>query len=203
MSTCTGGRDVSAGGTAGGGVSAAGAPGEAGVNAAGAQGEAAANRSRGRSENIAVREERAGDAPTLARLSGELGYEVSAGEAEQRVTTLSGDGASQIFVAEIAGEVVGFVQGLERRLLVSEPFVELGGLVVAAAARRRGVATALLDAVETWAAERGVVQLRVRSRRERRVSHLFYGRRGYDLEKEQLVFAKRLTQPGAQRGRTG
>jgi GNAT superfamily N-acetyltransferase len=139
-----------------------------------------------------VRAARRDDAPALARLSGELGYDVSAAEAALRVTALTEDETSRIFVAEIDGEVVGFVHGLERRLLVSEPFVELGGLVVTTAARRRGVASALLDAVETWAAARGVARLRVRSRRQRRVSHLVYERCGYELEKEQLVFSKHL-----------
>ena len=90
-------------------------------------------------------------------------------------------------------ELLGFVHAAEKRLLVSEPFVELEGLIVAAAARRHGAAAALVDAVERWALARGVGELRVRARLERDVADRFYRGRGFELEKKQRVFGKRLT----------
>jgi aminoglycoside 6'-N-acetyltransferase I len=103
-----------------------------------------------------------------------------------------------VFVAVTeSAEVVGFVHVAERRLLVSEPFVELEGLIVAAAARRRGVAGLLIAAAERWALGRGVGELRVRARLERDVADLVYRRRGFELEKKQRVFSKRLEGSGA------
>ena len=90
-------------------------------------------------------------------------------------------------------ELLGFVHAAEKRLLVSEPFVELEGLIVAAAARRHGAAAALVDAVERWSLARGVRELRVRARLERDVADRFYRGRGFKLEKKQRVFSKRLT----------
>jgi ribosomal protein S18 acetylase RimI-like enzyme len=90
-------------------------------------------------------------------------------------------------------ELLGFVHAAEKRLLVSEPFVELEGLIVAAAARRHGAAAALVDAVERWSLARGVGELRVRARLERDVADRFYRGRGFELEKKQRVFSKRLT----------
>jgi GNAT superfamily N-acetyltransferase len=89
-------------------------------------------------------------------------------------------------------EIVGFVHAAEKRLLVSEPFVELEGLIVAAGARRRGAAGLLLEAVERWTRARGVGELRVRARLERDAADLFYRRRGFELEKQQRVFTRRL-----------
>ena len=98
-----------------------------------------------------------------------------------------------VFVAVAdEAEIVGFVHAAERRLLVSEPFVELEGLIVTAAARRRGAAAELIAAVERWTLARGVAELRVRARLERDVADRFYRRQGFALEKQQRVFAKRL-----------
>jgi GNAT superfamily N-acetyltransferase len=145
---------------------------------------------------LTVRAARARDVPALAALSTELGYPADAGQIEERLSVLLASDSDAVFVAEAerAG-IVGFVHGGERRLLVSEPFVELGGLIVAAAARRRGAGALLLAAVERWALARGVDLVRVRSRRERDVADVVYRRCGFDLEKEQRVFTKRLAQP--------
>ena len=142
---------------------------------------------------VTVRAARAGDAPALAALSTELGYPV---EAAQIATRLSGllAGADDVVLVAVASErqVVGFVHAAEKRLLVSEPFVELEGLIVAAGARRRGAAGLLLEAVERWTRARGVGELRVRARLERDAADLFYRRRGFELEKQQRVFTRRL-----------
>lgn len=89
-------------------------------------------------------------------------------------------------------ELLGFVHAAERRLLVSEPFVELEGLIVAVAARRHGAAATLVAAVERWALARGIGELRVRARLERDVADRFYRGRGFALERKQRVFSKRL-----------
>jgi GNAT superfamily N-acetyltransferase len=145
---------------------------------------------------VTVRAARAGDAPAHAALSTELGYPV---EAAQIATRLSGllAGADDVVLVAVAAEreIVGFVHAAEKRLLVSEPFVELEGLIVAAGARRRGAAGLLLEAVERWTRARGVGELRVRARLERDAADLFYRRRGVELEKQQRVFTRRLT-PG-------
>jgi GNAT superfamily N-acetyltransferase len=92
-----------------------------------------------------------------------------------------------------SGEIVGFVHAHERRLLVSEPYAELGGLVVAAEARRRGAGRRLVGEVERWARDRGLALVRVRSGVMRRDADAFYRAEGFGVEKEQTVFDKRLS----------
>jgi cobalt/nickel transport system ATP-binding protein len=148
--------------------------------------------------SIGVRAARKGDEPALAALSSALGYRADAVRIERRLSVLAAGVDDVVFVAVTeSAEVVGFVHVAERRLLVSEPFVELEGLIVAAAARRRGVAGLLIAAAERWALGRGVGELRVRARFERDVADLVYRRRGFELEKKQRVFSKRLEGSGA------
>jgi len=133
------------------------------------------------------------DAPALADLATELGYPVDAAGIARRLSGLLRGRDDVVFVTVAdETEIVGFVHAAEKRVLVSEPFVELEGLIVTAAARRRGAAAALIAAVERWALAREVTELRVRARVERDVADLFYRRQGFTLEKEQRVFAKRL-----------
>ncbi|WP_420123302.1 GNAT family N-acetyltransferase [Nakamurella sp.] len=56
----------------------------------------------------------------------------------------------------------------------------LVGLVTGRAHRRRGVASALLDAVEQWARDRGCDQVDLTSARARSAAHRFYPARGYE-----------------------
>ena len=139
---------------------------------------------------VIVREARPGDAPALAALAGVMGYDVTAGEAAERLARQLSEASGAVFVAEIDGRVAGYVQAVERRILVVEPFVELGGLAVLPGARRRGLARLLLAAVDAWAASRGFDLVRVRSRRERDDAHATYLACGFALDKEQLVFSK-------------
>ena len=140
-----------------------------------------------------IRAARRDDAPALAILATELGYAVDAGRIARRLAGLLAGRDDVVFVAvaDDAG-IVGFVHAAEKRVLVSEPFAELEGLIVTTGARRHGAAAGLIAAVERWTLERGVTELRVRARLERDVADLFYRRQGFELEKQQRVFAKRL-----------
>jgi GNAT superfamily N-acetyltransferase len=165
---------------------------------------------------VTVRPVRAGDAPALAALSTELGYPAKTMQIERRLKALLASDDDVVFVAAAGAatgaaagaaaagvaagapaqrrgpELLGFVHAAEKRLLVSEPFVELEGLIVAGAARRHGAAAALVAAVERWSLARGVAELRVRARLERDAADRFYRGRGFELEKQQRVFCKRL-----------
>ncbi len=147
---------------------------------------------------IAVRPARREDAATLAALSGELGYPASAGDVSARLEALAARGAHAVLVAEEdGGPPLGFVHVFGAYTVESDPFAEIGGLVVAARARGRGVGAALVAAGEDWARGAGFPTLRVRSRLERAAAHAWYERRGYARVKTQAVFTKELAPPPA------
>jgi GNAT superfamily N-acetyltransferase len=140
---------------------------------------------------VRIRPATAGDTRTLAALCGELGYPATPGDAARRFAALAGDPLHAVFVSEkpAADAVTGFVHVYEHRLLVAEPFAELGGLVVSAPERRGGTGAALLAAACGWARERGLAELRVRSGTARDAAHDFYPAAGCRRIKSQHVYA--------------
>jgi len=91
-----------------------------------------------------VRAACADDAGVLAALTTELGCPTGAERAARRLAALFESADDVVFVAVAPnGAVVDFVHAAARRLLVSDPFVEMEGLSVTAAA-------GLVAAVEAW-----------------------------------------------------
>ena len=70
--------------------------------------------------------------------------------------------------------------------------VEIVGLVVDDAARRRGIGQLLVDAALDWAREIGIGEVIVRSNVARGESHPFYEGAGFERIKTQHVYLKRL-----------
>ncbi len=132
------------------------------------------------------------DAPVLADLCCQLGYPSEAEAITRRLAALLGRANDAVLVAEDEGRVVALVHVLGTQHLVVAPFAEVGGLVVDAAWRGRGVGAALLAAAEAWAAERGFEIMRIRSNVIREDAHRFYESHGYSNTKRQIVFAKNL-----------
>lgn len=144
-----------------------------------------------------IRNARNYDAPALAELCGQLGYPATRQQIVARLAAIEAGAAGRVLVAEDAeGRVVGWLHVAQQAHLVDDEVAEILGLVVAEPARGSGVGAGLLWAAEAWARERGVEQLRVRSRVERERAHGFYERAGYRRSKSQHVFAKALGRPG-------
>jgi GNAT superfamily N-acetyltransferase len=133
------------------------------------------------------------DARAAAELAGQLGYPSTAEQIRRRLAGLSGDPESAVFVAESDdGRVVGWVHVVAHCFLEMDPYAELGGLVVDAAARRQGAGKALVSAAEEWAAGRGYATMRVRSNMKRAEAQPFYEGAGYVIVKSQNVYEKTL-----------
>jgi len=133
------------------------------------------------------------DVPRLAALCGQLGYPVSREMVRRRLEEVMGDAAHVVYVAQAEdGEVVGWAHAFVRRLLMVEPHVEVGGLVVDEERRGRGVGRLLMEAVESWAREQGCQAVYLRSNVVRRDAHRFYEQIGYANIKTSLTFRKEL-----------
>ncbi len=148
-------------------------------------------------ERIVIRPAGEDDAPAIAGLSGQLGYPSSVADSAERLKTVLGSTEHGVFAACDGDDVVGWVHVFLALRVESGPFAELGGFVVSASHRRRGVGRALLAAAEDWAASRGVRKLRVRSRLEREDARAFYENLGFSVTKAQRVFDKCLPQEAA------
>jgi len=141
---------------------------------------------------LVVRRAKSTDATRVAELSGILGYPVDRAAMQRRLEKLDGREEHVVFVAEINGEIVGWIHGAERELLVVDRIGEICGLVVAEGQRTNGVGRRLLQAVEQWARERGLEEVSVRSNVARTESHPFYEKVGYTRLKTQHAYRKKL-----------
>jgi GNAT superfamily N-acetyltransferase len=132
------------------------------------------------------------DAEAAARLSGELGYPVSPEAMTQRILQISEQPDHAVYVASLDSKVVGWIELAITSHLTSEPYAEIGGLVVTESARSHGIGGRLVRFAEEWAKKQGVQKILVRSRVTRERAHLFYERAGFGRVKTSAVFEKAI-----------
>ena len=130
------------------------------------------------------------DASAAAELSAQLGYPTTAEEIRERITTLAPTQAA--FVAELDGQVVGWIDVALTFHLQTPPYALIGGLVVKDGVRGLNIGKRLCQQAEQWSREQGVSLIRVTSRTTRTDAHRFYLRDGYSDVKTSRVFEKRL-----------
>jgi GNAT superfamily N-acetyltransferase len=141
---------------------------------------------------VEIRPIRAEDAAAAAVLCTQLGYPADGAAVLARMMQIAGDAHRAVLVAYLDGAVVGWIDLSVEYHLQSEPAALIGGLVVAEAARGRGIGRQLCKAAEEWARAQGVARLRVRSNAIRVRAHAFYLRDGYARVKTSAVVEKTL-----------
>ena len=148
---------------------------------------------------ITIRIGRVSDAPGIAQLTAQLGYELTASDAAARLSRILARQDQQFIVADIDARVVGWAHAVLVDYVDAEPFVRIGGLVVDRDHRRMGIGRALLARAETWAAEQGCSFVRLSSTSTRTAAHRFYEDVGYTNIKTQFSFIKSVDGSGDER----
>ena len=143
-------------------------------------------------EKIIIRNAEFGDLTNLTILCKELGYPAKEDQVLQRLQKLLESTTNLVLVAVERTRVIGWIHVFASFRLESDPFVEIGGLVVSSEYRNKGIGKLLVKAAEKWAHEKGFIKIRVRSRIERTDAKRFYEREGYQVKKGQNVFEKNL-----------
>lgn len=139
---------------------------------------------------MVLREAKIEDAAAICRISSnDLGYSCEEALCLQRVNNLDFK-REAVFVAELDGNVAGYVHVEVYSLLYYESMANILGLAVASDCRRKGVGRALMNRVEAWAKEKGIREIRLNSGGTRKEAHEFYRAIGYDDEKVQVRFIK-------------
>jgi len=141
---------------------------------------------------VHVRRATAADAAEIARLGAQFAKPVEVSTLHARIAALQALPTYYLAVAEEpAARLLGWIQ-VERRVIVAEARerAEIMGLVVDAAARRRGIGTQLVNAAQQWALDANLPQILVRSNVVRDASHAFYAGLGFSRVKTQHVYAK-------------
>jgi GNAT superfamily N-acetyltransferase len=134
-----------------------------------------------------IRTARASDAAALAVLSCELGYPSTAAEVRERLCLL-GDPERTLLVAVADDDLAGFIDVHVQRTVESDPYGEIGGLVVASGHRHEGLGAALLEAAAEWSRTRDLRTLWIRANLARSGPHEFYAAIGCRTIKDQRVY---------------
>ncbi len=121
----------------------------------------------------------------------DLGYECDAELVKFRLENLDPYNEC-VFVADVNGEVAGFVHIIKFNTLYYKSMANIQGMVVAKEHQRKGYGKALMNAAESWAREKEIQIIRLNSGFVRPEAHEFYRAIGYGNEKEQIRFMKEL-----------
>jgi ribosomal protein S18 acetylase RimI-like enzyme len=131
-------------------------------------------------DNLIVRLFERSDHESLASLMGELGYATRASEMEMRMEVIRQDSRYTTFVAVLDGMICGMIGTFVHQTYEHNgPGGRILALVVATAARGRGVGRALIAAAENDFAQKNVRRITLNTRFERDAAHQFYEKVGY------------------------
>jgi GNAT superfamily N-acetyltransferase len=145
------------------------------------------------SRGISVRRAKCGDARRIAALSTQLGYATSKTAQEARLASLLTNRQHLVLVAETSSAgVVAWIHAFVRRLVESDPHVEIGGLVVDERFRARGIGALLLRRAEKWARKNNLPCIYLRTNIIRKDAHAFYEKLGYKRIKTQHTYQKKI-----------
>jgi len=132
------------------------------------------------------------DAPSISNLSDQLGYQSGISETEKRLQAVLQDGNNCVFVAVVDEKIIGWIHGFYTVRVESDPFTEIGGLVVDENYRRQNIGKLLINKIVEWALARENKTVRVRCNTIRKGSHQFYLALGFAEVKEQKIFQIQL-----------
>lgn len=132
------------------------------------------------------------DSESITELSNQLGYETRNIDIQNRLKKILKNEDNCVYVATENGKVVGWIHGFYSLRIESEFFVEIGGLVVNKNFRKNGIGKKLVDKVIEWTKLKNCGKVRVRCNIIRKDSHRFYENIGFEINKEQKVFTKRV-----------
>jgi len=141
--------------------------------------------------SLTIRDAKLSDAPALAALMCELGYETSNVEKHSRLQAILRNASYTTIVAEIDNKLCGMIGTLTHASHEhNDPSGKIIALVVSRRQRRSGVGRALIAAAENDFARRNVSRVTLTTRFEREEAHQFYEALGYS--RTGFRFAKSL-----------
>ncbi|MBO9582100.1 MAG: GNAT family N-acetyltransferase [Sphingobium sp.] len=137
--------------------------------------------------DVSVRLASSNDSAAIARLIGQLDYEVGAADVVERLALMEAEGRI-VLVAELDGAVIGCLSTSTMRVLHRPaPVGRISMLVVDAGSRNRGIGAQLVRAAETALRAHGCYMVEVTSHMRRGDAHRFYERLGYEKTSVRLM----------------
>lgn len=132
------------------------------------------------------------DAKAIAEIYNiDLGYETDEKRIFDRLGKID-ENREAVFVAETEEKVVGALHIEKYSTLYYKDIANILSLAVRGDHRRGGIGKALINAAENWAKSKNLPEIRLESSMHRKPAHEFYRAMGFDSEKEQIRFLKKL-----------
>ena len=129
------------------------------------------------------------DAKAIADVASGLGYESKTAKdlMIKRLGRLLESKNDKIWIAEINGQLIGWLHAQHAFRVASDDFIEILGLSVSDQARLKGAGRALVEKAKEWALDESIA-LRVRTNDVREGAKMFYSTLGFSISKTQSVF---------------
>ena len=142
--------------------------------------------------DLTIRAGEVTDAPAIAQLMCELGYETTTSEMQMRLERIAVDERIRIFVAVCGGKVCGMIGTLTYPSIEHNDFSgRIVALVINSTMRRRGIGRALITTAEKDFGQRGIRRVALNTQLARQDAHKFYESLGY--ERNGFRFTKDLS----------
>lgn len=106
--------------------------------------------------NIHIRDALAEDSLALSLLVTELGYPTKSGQMKVRLKSIAGQPGYKTLIAETGGTIVGRVGACIGYYYEHDgTYLRVLAIITSAATRNKGIATAMLGAIEEWGKYQG------------------------------------------------
>lgn len=141
-------------------------------------------------DSLLIRRVTPGDFEDIFVLNLGMGYTYPKENLRERIQYIQDNTKDIILVAEIKGEVVGYIHASPYELMYFDSLMNILGFVVKEEKRGTGIGHELITKLEKIAKENGFTGIRLTSGSTRADAHRFYGNHGYINKKEQKNFSK-------------
>ena len=128
------------------------------------------------------------DAHSIAALSEQWGYQSTNEKTLRCLQDIRKNSDHVIYVLLKDDQMIGWIHGIYSLRVESDPFVEIGGLIVDKDHRRQGFGKFLIDKIVEWSLSRNCHTIRVRCNIIRKEANAFYGSMGFSEIKQQKVY---------------
>lgn len=132
------------------------------------------------------------DAEIITSLIEQLGYKATRVEIIERIKNIISSEDHFACTAIIENKIVAWILAFVSIHLESNPYVEIGGLIIEENFRGQGIGKKLIDEAERWMISKNIHKLRVRTNVKSKDTHRFYLNHGFTLTKEQKIFDKQI-----------
>lgn len=128
------------------------------------------------------------DLPPVQSLVKELGYSLSASEAEERFLKLMNNSHHAFFVYQGESSIVGFMHLEKINSFLYSPKIEIRALVIDEKYQGQGLGKTFIDESKRWAKSNDIHTLFLSCNIIRESAHHFYERRGFKKIKSSYFF---------------